>query len=86
MAQQPASSNPRISLEAIRKLDDLARLFRRKLRGGAVQLLEGDRSDVVISPEMITEAIPLACRELLSTAGSNLDDQRGSDDRRPESA
>lgn len=86
MSHQSASSQPRISLEAIRKMDDLARVFRRKLRDRAVQLLEGDGSDAVISPETITEAMPLACRELLSAAGANLKDRRGSDDRRPEAA
>lgn len=86
MSEHPASSQPRISLEAIWKMDDIARLFRRKLRDGAVQLLEGGGSDAVISPETITEAMPLACRELLSTAGSNSEGERGSDDRRPEAA
>jgi len=86
MSQQPASSEPRISLEAIRKLDDLARGFRRRLRDCAVQLSQANGSGVLICPETISEALPLACRELLSAAGRNPENQRGSDDRRPEAA
>ena len=86
MSQQPASVEPRISLEAISKMDDLARGFRRKLRDCAVQLSGANGSAVVISPETITEAMPLACRELLSAERSNPEDERGSNDRRPEAA
>ena len=86
MCQQPASSEPRILLEAIRKLDDLARDFRRRLRDCAVQLSQASGSGVLIRPETISEALPIACREMLSAAGHNPENQRGSDDRRPEAA
>lgn len=86
MPQQPPSAEPRISLETIRKMDDLARGFRRKLRDRAVQLSQANASGVLISPETISEALPSVCRELLSAAGSKPKDQRDSDDRRPEAA
>ena len=86
MSQQPAPLEPRISLEAIRKLDDLARGFRRKLRDCAVRLSQANGSGDLICPESISEALPLACRELASAAGSDAENQRGSDDRRPEAA
>jgi hypothetical protein len=86
MPQQTPSAEPRISLEAIKRMDDLARGFRRKLRDRAVQLSQADASGALISPEIIGEAMPFVCRELLSAADSKPKDQRDSDDRRPEAA
>lgn len=86
MSQHPASSEPRISLEAIRKMDSLARDLRGRLRECAVQLSQANGSDGLICPKTIGEALPLACGELLSAAGSDPENQRGSDDRRPEAA
>lgn len=86
MSEQPVSAEPRISLEAIRKMDDVGRRFRRQLRDCAVQLSQADGSGVLISPETISKALPLVCRELLSAAGSDREDERGSDDRRSEAA
>ena len=86
MPQQPPSAEPRISLEAIRKMDELARGFRRKLRDRAIHVSQANASGMLISPETIGEALPSVCRELLSAADSKPKDERDLDDRRPEAA
>jgi len=86
MSQPLTSPEHRISLEAIRKLDDFARTFRRTLRDCAVQLSEISDPGAPLCPETIGRALPLACRELLSAAESNAGSQKGSDGRRPEAA
>ena len=86
MSEQPLPSEPRIALEAIREMDEIARQFRRRLRACAVQLWQGAERSTPIGPGIISEAIPLACQQMLSDADSHLRDERESDGQRPQAA
>lgn len=86
MSNQIPHTEPRISLAAVREMDQLARLFRRRLRDVAVELLGENGCSTPISPETILEAAPLVYREMLSNPGTCFGEERGSDGRTHEAA
>jgi hypothetical protein len=85
MASQ-SQFEPRILLAGVQELDRLARLFRRRLRDAAVELLGETGDSVHIGPEAVLEAVPLACQKLLADLGSDCGDERGSDGSTQEAA
>lgn len=86
MSNQTPQTEPRISLAAVREMDQLARRFRRRLRDVAVELLGEKGCSTPISPETILEAAPLVYREMLSNPGAYFGEERGLDGRTHEAA
>jgi hypothetical protein len=86
MANQPPQIEPRILLTGVQELDQLARRFRRRLRDFALQLSQETRHSAPIGPEIILQAVPRACRELLSDLGSDFGGESGSDGHKKEAA
>ena len=77
---------PRLLLTGMQELDRLARRFRRTLRDTAVKLSAGAGGPATIGPEAVLEAVPRACRELLSDLGSDCGRERGADGSTQEAA
>ena len=86
MSSQPPQIEPRILLTGIQQLDQLALRFRRRLRDVALQLSRETGDDAPIGPEIILQAVPRACRGLLSDLGSGCGEERGSDGPKKEAA
>ncbi len=78
MSAQP-QLEPRLLLTGVQELDRLARRFRRTLRDTAVKLSAEAGGPAAIGPEAVLEAVPRACRELLSDLGSDDGCERGAD-------
>jgi len=85
MASQ-SQFEPRILLAGMQELDRLAHYFRRTLRDAAVQLLQEAGDSAAIGPEIVLEAVPLACRNLLSDLSPNCGNERGLDGSSQEAA
>ena len=86
MLSQPPQIKPQILLSGVQQLDELARQFRRKLRDVALQLSQETRDAAPIGPEIILQAVPGACRKLLTDLGSGFGEIRDSDDQKKEAA
>ncbi len=86
MSSQPLKIEPRILLTGVQQLDQLSRRFRRKLRDVALQLSQERGHSARIGPDIILQALPSACRELLSDLGASFGDERGSDGHKKEAA
>jgi hypothetical protein len=86
MSSQPPQIEARILLTGVRELDQLARQFRRRLRAVAVELSREAGDPAPIGPDTVLQAVPRACRELLSQLGPRSGDERGSDGHKKEAA
>ena len=86
MPNQVPQAEPRISLAAVREMEQLARRFRHRLRDVAVELSTEKGRSTPIGPETILEAVPQVCGEIMSNPGARFDDERGSDGRAREAA
>ena len=56
-----------ITADSVRELDNLARLFRQRLRNKSIQLAEETLSEIV-TPIIITEALEAVCGEFAMSA------------------
>ena len=86
MSKQGPQIEPRIMLTGMQELDQLAGRFRRILRDVALQLSQETGHPAPIGPDIILQAVPRACRGLLSDLGSGCGEERGSDGPKKEAA
>ena len=86
MSGQALPANARISLQAVREMDEVALRFRRRLRDLAIELSREAGHAEPIGPDTVAHALRLVCGEFLSQDGSGLGDERGSDGQRPRAA
>ncbi len=86
MSNQTPQIEPQILVTGVQQLDQLARRFRRILRDVALQLSQETGHSEPIGPEVILQAVPLACRELLKDLGSGFGDERDADGHKKEAA
>lgn len=86
MPNQPPQTDPRISLAAVREMNELARRFRHRLRDVAIELSGKARKSSPIGLETILQAVTHVCREISADPAARLGDERGSDGKTQEAA
>ena len=86
MPNEPTQIKPRIWLTGVQQLDQLARRFRRKLRDAALKLSQEAGDSAPIGPDIVLQAVPITCRDLLSDLGFGFGDEGDSDGHRKRAA